>query len=129
MTKGLIRVLRLYCGFDAETISEVTGIALAKYKRIEAGEEIPSDKDIEKLASVFGVSEKFLRGDEDVADFFAFRQQIDENLFATEEQREQMKLRITELTPLEKKLILLIRCSENSEETILKTIENVIEDM
>lgn len=128
MIDGLIKAFRMYCRIDTKTAAEATGIALYRYKKLEAGEAIPSDKELEKIAALFGVNEDILNGNIDENDFFGLRQPIDENLFASEDLRAQMKLRITDLTPEEKKLILLIRCCDNSDAVIHDAICRVLEN-
>ncbi len=126
MKDGLLLVLRMYCGYDAKMIAEATGIALARYKRIEAGDEEPDDSDIEKIAAVFGVSAAYLKGEDNFSDGLMLRQNIEELVFASDEMREQAKLRVTELSDLEKKLILLVRSADNSEQALLDAINTVL---
>ena len=126
MTDGILRVLRMYCDYDLKTLSEATGIAVQRLKRIEAGEEDASDEDIRKIASVFGVSADFLNGDERIDNGLLLRQPLEDVVFASEEEKEAAKLRVTELSDLEKKLILLIRCSENAEQALTDAINSVM---
>ncbi len=126
MKDGLLRVLRMYCGYDEKMISESTGIPLAKYKRIEAGDEEPDDAYIEKIAAVFGVSAGYLKGEEDFSDGLMLRQNVEDFVFASDEMKEQARLRVTELSDLEKKLILLARCADNSEQALLDAINTVL---
>lgn len=126
MTDGLLRVLRMYCGYDEKMIAEATGIALARYKRIEVGDEEADDKEIEKIAAVFGVSIGYLKGEEGIADGLLLRQTVEDLVFASDEMKGQAKLRVTELSDLEKKLILLVRCADNSEQALLDAINTVL---
>ncbi len=122
-----IRIFRLYCELTAETVSEVTGIPLSRYKKIELGEIEPSEKDAEKLAKLFNVDVSLLLDGITDSAKYSVRQEIDDGWFATEEMKQMVKLKITDLSPKEKKLILLIRNSDNSETNLDDAINMVLE--
>lgn len=127
MVHESIRLFRLYCELTAEMVAEVTGIPLSRYKKIELGEIEPSEKDAEKLAKLFNVDvTELLHGITDLSKY-SVRQEIDDSLFATEETKQMVKLKITELSPKEKKLILLIRNSDNSEICLDDAINMILE--
>lgn len=126
MKEGLLRVLRMYCGYDEKTVAECAGIALLRYKRIEIGEEEPTDSDIAKFAAIYGVSEAYLKGEDNISDSLILRQPVENIVFPTDEMKEQAKLRVTELSDLEKKLVLLIRCADNSEQALIDAINTVL---
>lgn len=114
MVHESIRLYRLYCELSAEMVADVTGIPLSRYKKIELGEVEPSASDAEKLAKLFNVEvSELLNGITDLSRY-SVRQDIDNNVFMTDEMREMAKIKITDLSPDEKRLILLIRGSDNS---------------
>lgn len=126
MVHESIRIFRLYCGLTPEMISDVTGIPVSRYKKIELGEIEPSEKDAGKLAKLFNVDvTDLLEGITDSSKYLV-RQEIDDSLFATEEIKQMVKLKITELSPKEKKLILLIRNSDSSESDLDDAINMIL---
>lgn len=127
MVHESIRIFRLYCELTPEMISEVTGIPLSRYKKIELGEIEPSEKDAEKLAKLFNVEVNDLLYGITDSSKYSVRQEIDENLFVSEEMKQNVKLTITELSPKEKKLLLLIRNSDNSEINLDEAINLILE--
>ncbi len=127
MKNGLIKVLRMYSSADAETVAATAGIPLARYKRIENEEEMPTESELERIAAVFGISTDFFS--DDFPDRFVLRQTLDETVFVTEELREQMKLRMTELSPLEKQLVMFIRRTDNRDETLRRFIDILISEI
>lgn len=127
MVHESIRIFRLYCELTPEMISEVTGIPLSRYKKIELGEIEPSEKDAEKLAKLFNVDVNDLLYGITDSSKYSVRQEIDDNLFVSEEIKQNVKLTITELSPKEKKLILLIRNSDNSEINLDDAINTILE--
>lgn len=127
MVHESIKIFRLYCGLSAETISEVTGIPLSRYKKIELGEIEPNEKETEKLAKLFNIETEDLLGGITDMSKFAIRQEIDDNLFASEEIKQSMRMMITELSAQEKKLILLIRNSDDSEKNLAEAINMLLE--
>jgi len=127
MVHESIRIFRLYCELTVEMVAEVTGIPLSRYKKIELGEIEPSEKDAEKLARLFNVDvDNLLNGITDLSKY-SVRQEIDDGLFATEEIKQMVKLKITELSPKEKKLILLIRNSDSSESDLDDAINMILD--
>lgn len=127
MVHESIRLFRLYCELSAEMVSEVTGVPLSRYKKIELGEIEPSERDAEKLAKLFNVEvSELLNGITDLS-IYSVRQEIDENMFMTDEMREMVKIKITDLSPDEKRLILLIRNSDNSAICLDEAIRMVME--
>lgn len=127
MVHESIRIFRLYCELTPEMISEVTGIPVSRYKKIELGEIEPSEKDTEKLAKLFNVEvEDLLHGITDSSKYLV-RQEIDDNVFVSEALKNEIKLMITNLSPKEKRLILLIRNSDNSEENLDEAINMMLE--
>ena len=129
MIMGMIKVLRMYMGTAAEVIADVTGITLTRYVDIENGDIEPDAAELTKLAAVFGMDEDVLTGKTGIGEALMFRQPIDESVFADEDMREMMKLRMTDLSPAEKKLILLIRASENSSVLLEKAMEALSGDV
>ncbi|MBR3868327.1 MAG: helix-turn-helix transcriptional regulator [Clostridia bacterium] len=127
MVHESIRIFRLYCELTPEMVSEVTGIPLSRYKKIELGEIEPSEKDAEKLAKLFNVEVNDLLYGITDSSKYSVRQEIDDGLFATEEIKQMVKLKITDLSPKEKKLILLIRNSDNSESNFDEAINIILE--
>lgn len=127
MVHESIRIFRLYCELTPEMISEVTGIPLSRYKKIELGEIEPSEKDAEKLAKLFNVDVNDLLYGITDSSKYSVRQEIDDNLFVSEKIKQNVKLTITELSPKEKKLILLIRNSDNSEINLDDAINTILE--
>lgn len=127
MVHESIRLFRLYCELTVEAVAEVTGIPLSRYKKIELGEIEPSEKDAESLAKLFNVEvADLLHGITDLSKY-SVRQEIDDDFFATEEIKQMVKLKITELSPKEKKLILLIRNSDNSESDLDDAINMILD--
>lgn len=127
MVHESIRIFRLYCEFTPEMISEATGIPVSRYKKIEIGEIEPSEKDAEKLAKLFNIEvEELLCGITDSAKYL-IRQSVDDNIFVSEEMKNDIKLLVTNLSPKEKRLILLIRGSDNSEENLDNEINMILE--
>ena len=129
MIMGMVKVLRMYMGAAAEVIADAAGISIARYIDIENGYTEPASAEITKLAAVFGMDEDVLTGKSDIGKELMFRQPLDESVFATEELREMMKLRMTELSDAEKRLILLIRASEDSSVLLEKVMDIVSEDI
>ncbi|MBR3589161.1 MAG: hypothetical protein IKL16_06315, partial [Clostridia bacterium] len=72
------------------------------------------------------VSIGYLKGEEGIADGLLLRQTVEDLVFASDEMKGQAKLRVTELSDLEKKLILLVRCADNSEQALLDAINTVL---
>ncbi len=126
MTKGLIRVLRRYSSVDEKTVAEALGISLARYKKIEIGEEEPTPDEIQKLAVIFGITPEFLTGESEPEQLFALNQTFEESVLQSEELREAVKLRVTDLSLEEKKLIMMIRGAENSAKAVADAIEAVL---
>ena len=126
MTMGLIRMLRRYSSVDEKTLAEALGISLVRYKKIEAGEEEPTSQEIEKLAVIFGVTPGFLSGEAEAEQLFALQQTFEEGILQSEELREAVKLRVTDLSLEEKKLIMMIRGAENSAKAVADAIEAVL---
>lgn len=127
MVHESIRIFRLYCELTPEMIAEVTGIPLSRYKKIEIGEIEPTEKDAEKLAKLFNVDVNDLLSGITDSSKYAVRQDIDDNLFVSDEIKQSVKLTITELSPKEKKLILLIRNSDNSEINLDEAINMILD--
>lgn len=127
MVHESIRIFRLYCELTPEMISEVTGIPVSRYKKIELGEIEPSEKDAEKLAKLFNVDVDDLLGGITDSSKYLVRQDIDDNVFVSEELKNEIKLLITNLSPKEKRLILLIRNSDSSEENLDEAINMMLE--
>lgn len=127
MVHESIRLFRLYCELSAEMVADVTGIPLSRYNKIELGEIEPSESEAEKLAGLFNVKpSELLNGIGDIS-VYSVRQTIDDNLFMTEEMKEAVKIKITDLSPEEKRLILLIRNSANSESCLDEAIRIVLD--
>lgn len=127
MVHESIRIFRLYCELTPEMISEVTGIPVSRYKKIELGEIEPSENDAEKLAKLFNVEVDDLLSGITNSSKYLVRQDIDDNLFVSEELKNDIKLLITNLSAKEKRLILLIRNSDNSEENLNEAINMILE--
>ena len=127
MVMGLLKVLRMYMGMDAEMIADTIGMTLERYIDIENGDLEPDASELKKLSSVFCMDEDVLTGESSISNTFVLSQPLDASLFATEEQREMMKLRMTDLSPEEKRLILLIRASENRPE-LMEKITDILND-
>ena len=123
---GLIRMLRRYSSVDEKTVAEALGISLVRYKKIESGEEEPASQEIEKLAVIFGVTPEFLSGEAEAEQLFALQQTFEEGILQSEELREAVKLRVTDLSLEEKKLIMMIRGAENSAKAVADAIEAVL---
>ncbi len=126
MTTGLIRMLRRYISVDEKTVAEALGISMVRYKKLEAGEEDPTPQEIEKLAVIFSVTPEFLTGESDPDHFFSLNQTFEESILQSEELREAVKLRVTDLSVEEKKLIMMIRGAENSAKAIADATEAVL---
>ena len=95
MVMGLLKVLRMYMGMDAEMIADTIGMTLERYIDIENGDLEPDASELKKLSSVFCMDEDVLTGESSISNTFVLSQPLDASLFATEEQREMMKLRMT----------------------------------
>lgn len=121
-----IRLFRLYCELTPEMISSVTGIPLARYKKIELGKVEPDEKERAKLAKIFNIDEKELDGGLIESSRYVIRQNFDDNIFVSEEIKERVKITITDLTQKEKELILLIRNSDNNEANIEELIQIIL---
>ena len=127
MVHESIRIFRLYCELTPEMISEATGIPVSRYKKIELGEIEPSEKDVEKLAKLFNIEVDDLLGGITDSAKYLIRQSVDDNIFVSEEMKNDIKLLVTNLSPKEKRLILLIRGSDNSEENLDNAINMILE--
>lgn len=127
MVHESIRIFRLYCEFTPEMISEVTGIPLSRYKKIELGEVEPSEKETEKLAKIFNVEVEDLLNGITESSKYLVRQDVDDNIFMSEEMKQNMKITVTDLSIKEKRLILLIRNSDDSETNLDEAINMILE--
>lgn len=121
-----IRLFRLYCELTPEMISSVTGIPLARYKKIELGKVEPNENERAKLAKIFNIDEKEIEGGLIESAKYVIRQNFDDNMFVSEEIKERVKITITELTQKEKELILLIRNSDDNEANIEELIQIIL---
>ena len=121
-----IRLFRLYCELTPEMISSVTGIPLARYKKIELGTVEPDENERAKLAKIFNIDEKELESGLIESAKYVMRQNFDDNMFISEEIKERAKITITDLTQKEKELILLIRNSDNNEANIEELIQIIL---
>ena len=121
-----IRLFRLYCELTPEMISSVTGIPLARYKKIELGTVEPDENERAKLAKIFNIDEKELESGLIESAKYVIRQNFDDNMFITDEIKECVKIAITDLTQKEKELILLIRNSDNNEANIEELIQIIL---
>lgn len=127
MTNENIRICRLYCGFSYEDTAAAVKIPLNRYKNIELGNAEPADDEIEKIARLYNVSADELKNGFREDDKFRLVQEVDENFFESEDLREAVKLAVTFLSAEEKKLIMLIRSSENPEDVLEKFIGEIID--
>lgn len=125
MTNENIRICRLYCGLSYETAAEAVGIAVDRYKNIETGKAEPTETELEKIAKIYNVYSASLQNDFNEGENFRLKQDVDTNLFASEELREAVRLNVTALSAMEKKLIMLLRSKENSEAEIEKIISKI----
>lgn len=107
-------------------ISSVTGIPLARYKKIELGTVEPDENERAKLAKIFNIDEKELESGLIESAKYVIRQNFDDNMFITDEIKECVKIAITDLTQKEKELILLIRNSDNNEANIEELIQIIL---
>lgn len=121
-----IRLFRLYCELTPEMISSVTGIPLARYKKIELGKVEPDENERAKLAKIFNIDEKEIEGGLIESAKYVIRQNFDDTMFISEEIKERVKITITELTQKEKELILLIRNSDDNEANIEELIQIIL---
>lgn len=122
-----IRLFRLYCELTPEMIASVTGIPLARYKKIELGKVDPDENERAKLAKIFNIDEKELESGLIESAKYVIRQNFDDNMFVSEEIRERVRITITDLTQKEKELILLIRNSDNNEANIEELIQIILQ--
>ena len=122
-----IRLFRLYCELTPEMISSITGIPLARYKKIELGKVEPDENEMAKLAKIFNIDIKELEGGLIESAKYVMRQNFDDNMFISEEIKERVKITITDLTQKEKELILLIRNSDNNEANIEELIQIILQ--
>lgn len=122
-----IRLFRLYCELTPEMIASVTGIPLARYKKIELGKVDPDENERAKLAKIFNIDEKELESGLIESTKYVIRQNFDDNMFVSEEIRERVRITITDLTQKEKELILLIRNSDNNEANIEELIQIILQ--
>ena len=121
-----IRLFRLYCELTPEMISSITGIPLARYKKIELGKVDPDENEMAKLAKIFNIDVKELEGGLIESAKYVMRQNFDDNMFVSEEIKERVKITITDLTQKEKELILLIRNSDDNEANIEELIQIIL---
>lgn len=129
MKKGMVKVLRMYMGAEAETIASAVGIPIMRYLDIENCDAEPDESEISKLAVGFGLEEAVFTGEVEIGIDFAFRQPLEENVFVSEELREKMRIRMTDLTEDEKRLILLIRSAEDSTDLMKRVTDTVCEEV
>lgn len=59
---GRFKELRLECCLSIDHLAEVTFTTVNKLSKYERGEVYPSEKDIEKYSSFFGVEPDYLKG-------------------------------------------------------------------
>ena len=123
----MIKVLRLYMGADAETVALATGMSTTHYTDIENGYAEPTEAEYQKLSAVFGLDEDYITGKREIPESFIVRQPMEDSVFVTEELREKMKLCMTDLSPDEKKLILLIRSADDSA-GLMEKVTNIVCD-
>lgn len=129
MKKGMVKVLRMYMGAEAETVASAAGIPFMRYLDIENCDAEPDESELGKLSAVFGLEEDVFTGEREIDCGFAFRQPLEENVFVSEELREKMRILMTDLTEDEKRLILLIRSAEDSTDLMKRVTDVACEEV
>ena len=124
-----LRILRMYCNLDAEEIAKLASVPLERYLRFENGEDALTEAEEKKLSSIFNLKDNKIENTIDKTDKFNVNQELESYLFPEQGVTDFSKVQLTDLSPVEKRLILTLRQCKHKNNVVEKIFDIILEDV
>ncbi len=129
MNNDNLRICRMYCDLSAEEVAKLASIPFERYLRFENGEDVPTEDEMIRLSAVYNIEKTEIEDGIEKTDKFNIHQELESYLFPTPEVTNFSKVQITDLAPVEKRIILTLRQCKNQASVMEKIFNIILEDI